>query len=216
MQGDGFYIAQCGTTWASGVAIRDSRVANNGRMGISVVAGKNVRADRMTYYNIAFHLVDVEPDWNGTYQQGATDLVFSGAVSTGWVGRFPSGLVDATAFYVGTPYGAQSGKYAPVVARVIFEGHDVRDGITGIRTQLQTVGGYRLKTITIRNNVGHRTMAGVGSGGGIVSASDTDGLSVTSNQQPVNSGVYAAISYGSTALTVSGNTGSGLAGQLKP
>jgi hypothetical protein len=99
---------------------------------------------------------------------------------------------------------------------VIFEGHDVRDGITGIRTQLQTVGGYRLKTITIRNNVGHRTMAGVGSGGGIVSASDTDGLSVTSNQQPVNSGVYAAISYGSTALTVSGNTGSGLAGQLKP
>jgi hypothetical protein len=216
MQGDGLYVAQCGTTWADTVIMSDSRVASNGRMGIAVVAGRNVQAYRMTYHNIAFHILDLEPDWNGSYQQGATDLYFEGAVSTGWVGRFTSGLVDAAAFYFGTPYGAVSGQYRPTVARVTITGYDVREGITGIRTQLETHGGYRISNVTIRNSTGAKTVAGIPAGYGYIQAANTDGLTVTGNVQPVSSGAYVVDPSDSSALSVSGNTGSGLAGQIAP
>jgi len=214
MQGDGLYVAQCGTTWADGVIIRDSMISNNGRMGIAVVAGKNVRAERMRFHNIAFHIVVVEPDWNSNYRQGGTDLVFTGGVSTGWVGRFSSGLVNATAFYLGTPYGAQAGKYAPILSRVTIEGYHVRDGRLGIATRLETLNGYRMSNVVIRNNRGDVQSSGVG--GGIVEAGQVDVLTVTGNTQPVNSGIYAVAPVGASGLSVSANTGTNLAGQIKP
>jgi hypothetical protein len=217
MQGDGMYVGKCGTNkWADTVIIADSKVVSNGRHAITVVAGRHVRAYRMTYHNIAFHIIDAEPDWNSGYAQGATDLHFEKAVSTGWVGRFKSGLVDAAAFYIGTPYGRQSGKYAPKVARITITGYDIREGIAGLRTQLETHAGYRITDVTIKNSIGAKTVAGIPAGTGYVQTADTDYLTVINNRQPVKSGAYVVDATRSTKLVVSGNTGSGLAGQIAP
>jgi hypothetical protein len=216
-QGDGLYVGKCGTkSWADDVTIADSRIGANGRHGIAVVAGRNVKAFRMRYHDIAYHMIDIEPDWNAGYQQGATDLRFEGATSVGWIGRFPSGLVDAAAFYIGTPYGAQSGKYKPVIARVKITDHTVWDGITGLRTQLETRGGYRITDVTLTNSVGKRTVAGIPAGYGWVQAADVDRLTVTYNSQPVKSGAYVVKATRSTGLVVKGNTGAGLKGQIAP
>jgi hypothetical protein len=215
MQGDGMYVGKCGTSsWADTVRIADSRIESNGRHGITVVAGRNVRAYRMAYHNIAFHVLDFEPDWNAGYAQGVTDSLFAGAVQTGWVGRFKSGLGDAAAFYFGTPYGPQAGKYAPKVARITITKYDIREGITGLRTQLETHGGYRISNVTITENIGRKTVAGISAGSGYIQAADTDYLTVTNNRQPVKPGVYVVAHRRSTNLVVFGNTGSGLAGQL--
>jgi hypothetical protein len=213
MQGDGFYVAQCGTRWADGVTIHESKVANNGRHGLTVVAGRNVTAKWMRYHNIAFSILDVEPDWNTRYRQGAADLLFASAVSTGWVGRFTSGLVDAPAFSIGTPY--RGSGYAPSVGRIRIQDHRIEGGITGIRTSISASGGYRIMDVVIQRNVGWKKMAGVGAGLGMVNARDVDRLSVVSNSNPVNAGVYAVAAKASTSVVASGNTGSGLAGQIK-
>jgi hypothetical protein len=216
MQGDGFYFAQCGTTPGSDATVTDSTVTRNGRMGIAVVAWDGLVAERMTYQDIAFHLVDVEPDWNASYQQIGTDLRFSDAVSTGWVGRFPEGLVDATAFYLGVPYAAVAGQYPPLIARVVIEGHEVQQGMTGIRSQLQTNNGFRMTDVTIRDNVGNGDVPGIPGGWGYIVAQGTDGLTVTGNQQDGTSPGYVVTNQGSTGLNVTGNTGAGIVGQVAP
>jgi hypothetical protein len=214
MQGDGFYFAQCGTTPGSNAVIRDSRVADNGRMGIAVVAWTGLRAERMTYHNMAFRPIDLEPDWNASYQQVAIDMVFSGGVSTGWNGRFTSGLVDASAFYFGTPYDAIPGRFAPVIRNVLIEDQLVRNGMTGLRTIFEG-RGYRITDVTIRNNRAETRTTGIGTGGW-VHGTGADRVSITDNHQDVPQGAYVVSLSNSTSVTASGNTGDGLAGQVKP
>jgi hypothetical protein len=137
-------------------------------------------------------------------------------VSTGWVGRFTSGLVDAAAFYIGTPYGARSGQFKPKIARVTIMGYVIHDGITGLRTQLETHGGYRISYVWIKYNSGAKTVAGIPAGSGYIQAAHTDYLTVTSNKQPVKSGAYVVDPNRTTNLVVKGNTGSGLKGQIAP
>ena len=214
-QGDGFYIANCGSSWADGVTISDSRVASNGRMGIAVVAGKNVRADRMTYYNIAYSLIDVEPDWNSSYRQGGTDLQFIGGTSTGWVGHYTDGSYGTAAFYIGTPYGAVSGAYAPSIARITISGYTTANATYGIWSHVNPSGGYRISDITFTNNTGNGSFWG--SDGSVMDFNNTDGVTVTGNVQAVTSGhnMYFAVGRNASSLSVSGNTSSGSMGQLR-
>ena len=215
MQGDGFYIANCGTSWADGVTISDSRVADNGRMGIAVVAGRNVTASRMRYHDIAFSILDVEPDWNSSYRQGGTDLHFLGGTSDGWVGHFSDGSYGTAAFYLGTPYGAVGGAYAPTIARVTISGYTTTAARYGIWSHVNPSGGYRITDITFTDNTGNGSFWGPD--GSVIDLNSTDRVTITGNTQTATSGhnMYFAVGRSSTSLSVSGNTIPGGVGQLR-
>jgi hypothetical protein len=225
-QGDGYYFAQDGNTPGSNAVIRGGRVADNGRMGVAVVAWRGLRVEGLDYHNMGFRPIDLEPDQNGSYQQIAADCTFIGGVSTGWNGRFPdpngttlpghpgpSKLVDASAIYLGTPYTISSG-YPPVISNIVIDGLVVRDGMTGIRTIFEG-RGYRVTDVVIRNCRGEKQAAGIGNGGW-VHGTGADRVQVLDNYQPVPSGAYAVALADSTGVVASGNTGAGLAGQVKP
>jgi hypothetical protein len=184
-------------------------------MGISVVAWRGLVAEDMLYHNMAFRPIDLEPDSNTSYQQLAADCRFTRGVSTGWNGNFGSGLVDATFCYIGTPYDTASrAGFRPLIENVLVEDQHVVDGITGIRTNFDC-HGYRARNVVFRRNRGEKQAVGIG-GGGFVHGSGVDILAVTDNHQPVPSGTYAVAVSNATAVTASGNTGAGLAGQIKP
>jgi hypothetical protein len=185
-------------------------------MGISVVAWRGLVAEDMLYHNMAFRPIDLEPDSNTSYQQLAADCRFTRGVSTGWNGNFDGqGIVDASAFYLGTPYDtATRSGFRPLIENVVIEDQVVQDGITGIRTIFEG-RGYRIRNVTIRRNRGVKQAAGIG-GGGWCHGTGADIVKVTDNAQPVPSGTYAVALSDSTGIIATGNAGAGLAGQIKP
>ena len=216
VQGDNFYVTSCGSAWADGVTIRNSLAAWNSRQGFTVVAGRNVTVENMTFKNIAFRAIDIEPDWNAKHVQGATDIRFNGGTSYGWIGRFLDGSTGTAAVYIGTPYGAQSGKYAPVVARIAINGLRVIDAKYGIWSEIDTNGGYRVSDISFTNNRGAKGQWWTASRG-VITCREVDGFAVHDNSQPVTAGqgMYMARNTNCTGAAASGNVGDGLAGQLR-
>ena len=60
-------------------------------------------------------------------------------MSTGWVGHFSDGSSGVSAFYIGTPYGAVAGAYAPSVARMATSGYTTSDATYGVLEPSQSV-----------------------------------------------------------------------------
>jgi hypothetical protein len=213
--GDGFYLANCGSSWADGVTIQNSLAAWNGRQGIAVVAARNVVVENMTYKNIAFHLISVEPDWSSTITGGAENITFDGGTSYGWVGRFTDGSIGTSAVYIGTPYGAISGWNAPRVAGITVRRLRVTDSKYGIWSQVTATRGYRIASVTFADNRGAGRWWTASRG--VITCSDTDGFTATGNNQAVThgQGMYMARSVNCSGASASGNTGDGLVGQLR-
>jgi hypothetical protein len=213
-QGDGFYLAHCNGRWVNGVHVTDSSVAWNGRQGIAVVGARNVRFERMTFKNIAWHVIDVEPDWNVSIREGAENVIFDGGTSYGWIGK-QSGSTGTAMLYIGTPYGAVSGRLQPSINGVHVRNYRVVDAPTGIWSSIEPNGGYTVRNVTF---VGNR---GAGrwwtASRGVITCRDTDGFTVNNNNQAVTygQGMYMARSVGCANASASGNTGSGLAGQIR-
>ena len=215
MQGDGVYVAHWGTSLSDGVTMTDLVIRNNGRMGIAVVAGRNVSARNTTFHNIAFSLIDCEPDWyTSDVAQGCLDLSFVGGRSTGWVGKFSDGSTGTAAFYIGTPYGPVSGRLAPRIERVTISGFSVEQAKYGIWSHVNPSNGYRIKSITFTNNTGNGSFYGPDRA--VIDFHDTDGATVLGNSQSVTSGqgMYFAAAADSTSISVSGNAVPGGVGQL--
>ena len=160
-------------------------------------------------------MLSIEPDWNGGYAQGATDVVFSGGRSIGWIGRTTDGTTGTQAVYIGTPYGAQGRAESP--GRI---GHHrrlpasprlpVRDLVAG-----DSLGRViRVRNVTFSGNRGAQGAWWTASRG-VVTCQDTSGFRVLNNSQPVaaGQGMYMARSMGCSSASASGNIGSGLAGQ---
>lgn len=215
VQGDGFYLAHCNGSWTDGVSITDSAVAWNGRQGVAIVGARNVRIERMTYKNIAYHMIDIEPDWSTQIREGAENIVFDGGTSYGWIGRFTNGTVGTAMLYIGTPYGAVSGLVRPTISGVTVANQRVVEQRTGIWSVIETLGGYRIANVAFHGN------RGAGSwwtpSRGVITCRDTDGFTVTNNNQAVTpgQGMYMARTVNCTGTSASGNTGSGLAGQIR-
>jgi len=216
-QGDGFYLTKCGnSTWADTIRIRDGAAYGTTRHGIGIVAARHVRISNMGFKNVGIHVLSIEPDWSAGYAPGATDIVFSGGRSTGWIGRYTDGTTGTQAVYIGTPYGAQSGMNAPIVSGITIGYLRVLDSRYGIWSQVTASGGYRISNVTFIGNRGARGSWWTDSRG-VVTCQDTSGFRVINNSQPVTAGqgMYMARSLGCSSASASGNVGSGLAGQIR-
>jgi parallel beta helix pectate lyase-like protein len=201
MQGDGFYFAQCGTTSGSGATVQDSRVSDNGRMGIAVVSFNGLTAYRNRFNDMAFRPIAVEPECNGLYQQQAQDLVFDGGSVTGWIRKDPNGTVHGSSWlYVGTP--SCAGGFAPKVARITARNFavDPTSPFAGLWTDISP-NGYRVSDILIEANTSAATWS---YGGGVVRATGCDGITVRDNREPVTSGPFLSAG-GCSAVLEQGN-----------
>ena len=215
VQGDGFYVTKCGdSTWADTIQIRDGAAYGTTRHGIGIVAARHVRISNMGFKDVGIHVLSIEPDWNAGYAQGATDVVFSGGRSIGWIGRTTEGTTGTQAVYVGTPYGAQGGLEAPVVSGITVAYLRVLDSRYGIWSQVTASGGYQVRNVTFSGNRGAQGAWWTASRG-VVTCQDTSGFRVLNNSQPVaaGQGMYMARSMGCSSTSASGNIGSGLVGQ---
>ena len=170
----------------------------------------------MGFKDVGIHVLSIEPDWNAGYAQGATDVVFSGGRSIGWIGRTTEGTTGTQAVYVGTPYGAQGGLKAPVVSGITVAYLRVLDSRYGIWSQVTASGGYQIRNVTFSGNRGAQGAWWTASRG-VVTCQDTSGFRVLNNSQPVaaGQGMYMARSMGCSSTSASGNIGSGLVGQLR-
>ena len=81
--GDGVYVSSSNYTWIDGVWIHDSSISGVGRQGIAVVAGRNVRVERTSFSNMGATVLDIEPNRDPNYMQGADNIVFVNNTVTG-------------------------------------------------------------------------------------------------------------------------------------
>jgi hypothetical protein len=167
-QGDGIYIAR----WADGVHIHDCRISWNGRMGIAVVAGRNVIIERCRLDNIAFSAFDIEPNEASDPPEGAERITIRDNVVDGPV---------VSKFFAMAGFGP--------ISDVLVTRNLVTGARNGIAVDARPIEGTpRRSDITITDNVG----AGVFSGGGGIDAVmhfwTIDRLTVTGNRQAVEPG----------------------------
>jgi hypothetical protein len=205
-QGDGLYIQSFGTEQAIDIIMQNSTVISNGRMGLAVVSGRNISFLNMTYHNIAYSLVDMEPDWANPSFGVLNDIdnvYVDGGASTGWVGKFWDGSEGTQAFYIGTPYGGISGYNQPSISNITYKNYTVYDARYGVLFRTSSGGGYRISNITFENNVGINTM-----GHYYAAECDyVDGLIVRNNTQPLSSiGIRYLYTSNCTSVSQSGNT----------
>jgi hypothetical protein len=185
LYGDCVYVGQgwdSSKYWSSNVRVHDSTCARNGRMGVAVTAGRDVRVETSSFSQIALSVFDVEPNGAGFGAQNiaftnnqvgsAYDYVF---VATG------DGPVDGVTVSFNTLIGKgmHMGVFAPV--------------------------GQRRSNMTITGNVSD---AGYYEGNGAAMYFvRVDGLTVTNNTAPL-SGPNMALVSGSEScnVNVSGNS----------
>jgi hypothetical protein len=208
MQGDGVYVDHWGTSLSERVTIDRLTVRDNGRMGVAVVGGRDVTVRDMTAHNMAFHVLDCEPDnyTPGSTIQGCHDLTFDGGVSTGWVGRFPSGLQDAAFAYIGTPHNVPvtGCDYGPAGNECFIDGVTIRDwrvedGRNGMRVAIGP-SNYRARDILIEGNWSDVTLSGFPA----VSCVRSDAVTIRNNHQP-RTGAFVSAS-DCPGLVQTGNT----------
>lgn len=164
--GDGLTLSGIEPDWPDGVWFHDSHVISSGRMGVAVVAGRNVTVERVTFDRIGYGAFDIEP--NDT-TQGASNVKF----------------VDNTVGSWSHEYGfffAANGTEGSVVRDVTVSGNTVTESPL---TSHVTVA--RRQGIAFTDNT-----STVLADGPVLRFAHVDGLTVTGNLQPLASGVLAS------------------------
>ena len=168
--GDGFYIG----LWADNVSIHDSTVTSNGRNGVSVIAGRNVTVQRVTFTQSGYCTFDIE---SNKPTEGANNIKF----------------IDNVAGHWGNIFLAANG-----VDGSIVDGVTVRNNrVTGSSLQ-SDVTLARRQNIVFADNT-----SSVPADGPVLRFAHVDGLTVTGNVQPLKSGSLASIT-DSTTVTYDG------------
>jgi hypothetical protein len=168
--GDGFYVG----LWADTVSIHDSTVASNGRNGVSIIAGKNVTVQRVTFTRSGYCTFDIESNHP---TEGANNVKFIDNVAGTW----------------GNIFLAANGVAGSVVDGVTVQGNHV----TG-STLLSDITLARRQNIVFVDNT-----SSVPADGPVLRFAHIDGLTVTGNVQPLKSGSLASIA-DSTTITYDG------------
>jgi hypothetical protein len=188
--GDGFGAYQAGDTPSRNISIRDSSVSGNGRMGVALTHAEQVVIERNTFSNIAYWVIDLEPDAKpGTPHHIDTVHIRNNTVT----GRVASHFFGAT---------------GPGPSRNIFvENNRVVGGSNrGIWSLSEPKAGFRNSNIVFRNNVGEQPFYEDPGWRGVVLICDTDGAIVTGNSQPIVAGTMPGVQVNSsTGVSVSGN-----------
>lgn len=168
--GDGFYVG----SWAANVSFHDSAVRSNGRNGVSIIAGRDVRVERVAFDNSGYCTFDVE---SNDPTEGASNVSF----------------VDNVIGHWGNIFFAANGAAGSVVDGVTVDGNTVTGGALAADVTLA-----RRQNIVFTNNVSN-----VQADGPVLRFAHVDGLTVTGNIQPLRSGSLASI-LDSTAVTYRG------------
>lgn len=171
--GDGFYVG----LWADTVSIHDSTVASNGRNGISIIAGRNVTVQRVTFIKSGYCTFDIE---SNVPTEGASNVTFVDNIAGTW----------------GNIFLAANGVPGSVVDGVTVRNNRVTGG-----TLLSDITLPRRQNIVFENN-----MSTVPADGPVFRFAHIDGLTVTGNVQPLKSGALAFID-DSTAVAYDGTLG---------
>jgi hypothetical protein len=184
--GDFVYVGtNSSLVWSDGVTIRNNDFALNGRMGVAVVAGRNVVIAGNSFDKVGMFTLDIEPN-RYSPPTGGDNIEFSG----NWVGS-----------------GTHTNLYGPLFFGALGSGNT-----TNVRILNNTLAGQALRiwvdpledhyvrrSFTISGNVSSVPMAGPA-----MRFTDVDGVTVTNNTQPLSSGQLVTTS-GSTNVTISGN-----------
>lgn len=184
--GDCLYVGIDGRRWTRRVRFRDSSCRRNGRQGVAIVAGDDIRIQRNTFDRIAMSVLDIEPN---DRRGGATDVLFEDNTVTSF---------SHSSLYQSFLFGA-NGSLDAMVNRVI-----VRDNVVTQGTLLTLVGdeytGYSgqrtRRNIRFTGNrskvAAHRT---------ILNFKHVDGVTVSGNRQPLGSGGSLVRFVDSTGIT---------------
>jgi hypothetical protein len=169
--------------WSSNVHVHDGSCIANGRMGIAVVAGRDVLVERTSLGQIGRTAFDVEPNGSGFGAQRVTfrDNHVSGPLPGGFFTAIGDGPIDSVSVSNNTTSGV--GMYMAVLAPV----------------------GQRRSNITI---TGNSSDTGYNAPGSVaMDFLGVDGLSVTGNSIPL-SGPNMALAWVSEScdVNVSGNS----------
>jgi hypothetical protein len=157
--GDGLYLSGIAPAWPESVWFHDSQVISCGRMGVAVVAGRDVTIERVAFGTVGYGVFDIEP--NDT-RQGATDVVFRDNSVEVW-GEF---------------FAAANGAPGSEV-----RGVTVSDNVVARSSLLTIIITRRREDIVVTGNTSL-----VAAEGPIFRFAHVDGLTVTDNVQPLTSG----------------------------
>lgn len=187
--GDGVYVAR----WADGVYVHDCTISRNGRMGVAVVAGRNVLVERCTFNDIGYSVFDIEPNEGNSPAEGADAITFR------------DNVVDGPVF---SKFFAMGG-YGPI-SNVVVSGNTVTGARNGIAVDARPLAGTPRRTnIAFTNNVADGVFAGSEA---VVEFSMIDGFIVTGNRQSVVPGIQFARGTDSTDVHIADNVCPGCAG----
>ena len=158
---------------ATDVSFHDSTCASNGRNGVSVTSAINLTVERVAFDESGYSTFDIEPNVD---DQGASNVRFLDNTAGTWTNSFLSA----------------DGAAGSVVNGVTVSGNSV----TGA-SLLTVIDLARRENIVFTNN-----RSRVPAAGPVLRFAHVDGLTVTGNVQPLNSGVLASIT-DSTGVTYS-------------
>jgi Right handed beta helix region len=157
--GDGLYLTGIDPAWPEGVWFHDSRVLSCGRMGVAVVAGRDVTVERVAFGKVGYGAFDIEP--NDT-RQGATNVTFRDNTVGSW-GEF---------------FAAANGAPGSTVRQVTVSGNVVE------RSSLLTIViTPRREDFIFTANESRRAVAGP-----VLRFAHVDGLTIADNIQPLTIG----------------------------
>jgi hypothetical protein len=187
--GDGVYIGlgdAAPKAWTSTVRIRDMRIGGAGRMGVVVVAGRDVLVENSSLSGIGLTPLIIEPNGLG---DGAEDVTFrrnrvSGPLTRGFFATLGKGPVRGVRVQDNTLTGA------------------------GMHMSLSSPEGVRRSGYTITGNRSDRGYSAPGSAAFIFRR--IDGATVRDNAVPlIGANMALVATYASCGISVSGNTFTG-------
>jgi len=191
--GDGVYIAR----WADGVYVHDCTISWNGRMGIAVVAGRNILVERCTFNNIAYSVFDIEPNDGNVPAEGADAITFR------------DNVVDGPVF---SKFFALGG-YGPV-SNVVVTGNTVAGARNGIAVDARPRADTpRRSNVIFMDNVAEGVFGDFDAVLAVLEFSNIDGLIIRGNTQAVAPGgiIFARVK-DSTGVQIEDNVCPGCAG----
>jgi hypothetical protein len=181
VHGDCVYVdlgASAEPPWSSNVWFHDSECSLTGRMGVAVVAGRDVLVERVTFDGIGMFPFNIEPN----YARGGAEHV-----------RFVNNTVGTythTSHFTPYLFEANGSPDAPV-DDVIVDGNVVINGTLSSKVQVPN-----RRDIVFTNNTSFVPAAGP-----VLVFDYVDGLTVLGNVQPLTSGSLA--DYGDSTCVVS-------------
>jgi hypothetical protein len=164
--GDCLYVG----SWSDGIWFHDNHCISVGRMGIAIVAGRNVTVERNALDSIGYGVFDIEPNAS---TEGASNVKFLNNT----VGKLNQ--IRGKRFFFGA-----GGATAAIINGVTVSGNTVAN--SSIESSVTSTG--RRQNIVFTNNRG-----GLAESGPLLVFAHVDGLTVTGNVQPVTSGVLVSI-----------------------